>query len=103
MMKMQEEVEQVESENRRQQLYDAQKEALAMQQAAMLEQEKQQKMLQEQQLVSSQWFLLSFVFHMFSFVCFLPMDDRFCHNLSNFSYNFGTDASSNGGTCRETS
>ena len=67
MMKMQEEVEQVESENRRQQLYDAQKEALAMQQAAMLEQEKQQKMLQEQQLVSLKQLvvLLSLLFHVF--------------------------------------
>ena len=54
MMKMQEEVEQrAESESHQQQLYDAQKEALAMQQAAMLEQEKQQKIMHEQQLVRS--------------------------------------------------
>ena len=59
MMKMQEEVEQrAESESHQQQLYDAQKEALAMQQAAMLEQEKQQKIMHEQQLVRNNVILM---------------------------------------------
>ncbi len=52
MMEMQEENEQA-GDGDSQQLFDAQKEALAMQQAVMIEREKQQKMLQDQQLVRS--------------------------------------------------